>query len=84
MRDERDDKGRQMEEQSVVAKMMAMRKRQGASIINGHRFKLSHSGRILSFFFIPLLCTDVIGHIKPADGRPWKGFHLLGRKKADN
>lgn len=52
MRDERDDKGRQMEEQSVVAKMMAMRKRQGASIINGHRFKLSHSGRILSFFFL--------------------------------
>lgn len=41
-----------MEEQSVVAKMMAMRKRQGASIINGHRFKLSHSGRILSFFFL--------------------------------
>lgn len=39
-----------MEEQSVVAKMMAMRKRQGASIINGHRFKLSYSGRILLFF----------------------------------
>lgn len=73
-----------MEEQSVVAKMMAMRKRQGASIINGHRFKLSHSGGILFFFFIPLLCTDVIGHIKLVDGRPWKGFHLLGKKKADN
>lgn len=72
MRDEKDDKERQMEEQRVMAETTAMREKDRGHPLLTHLFKLEHSGGIL--FLIPFRHTDVIGDTRLVGAWPWKRF----------